>query len=103
MKRKKLSKEKNYYRIKEYDFNDVFDYSKIVYGTHEQVKRYLIEQYKPEHRKRLNIDESSEDIHILDYMDTAEDEELRLDTSFSAELIYNDNFPHQFIDLTPTK
>ena len=108
----------HYFRIKEFDFNDVFDYSTIVRGTYNQVKNYLINKYKPEYRNKLDIDESSEDIHVLDYMPVtdengnevsiddprydylSETQDVRLSTSFSAELIYNDLFPHRFIDLT---
>ena len=108
-----------YFRIKEYDFNDVFDYSKYVYGTYDQVRKYLIGQYADEIKNELDIDESSEDIHIAYYMPVTdedgnevdsnderydelnESQEARIQLGFSAELTDKQDTENEtLIDLT---
>ena len=114
--------EAHYYRIKRFDYNDVFDYDTYVYGTYEQVKEYLIEQYKEEYRSQLDIEESSEDVYVLDYLPVTDENgneiaqedpryeeftqnnETLLGTSFSAELQetkdIDDEIRNKVIDLT---
>jgi hypothetical protein len=106
----------NYFRIKEFDFNDVFDYDTYVKGTYDQVKKWLINKYRPEYQNQLDIDESSEDIYILDYMPVTdedgnevqpddprfdelnESQESRLSTSFSAELLDISDVDQEILD-----
>ena len=114
--------EAHYYRIKTFDYNDVYDYDTYVYGTYEQVKEYLVEQYKEEYRSQLDIDESHEDIFVGIYMpvtdedgnevdpiddryeELQEQQEALLDISYLAELQetkdISDGIRNKVIDLT---
>ena len=112
----KILEETNYFRIKEFDFNDVFDYDTYVKGTYDQVKKWLIDHYKPEYQTELDIDESSTDIYVMDwypvtdengneistddprYQDLADSEEARLSTSFSAELLDLNDVDQEILD-----